>query len=117
MFVPAPGQGALAVEVRADDREMVELVARSRTHPTAAAVTAERAFLRSLGGGCRVPVGAYGRVEGETLLLTGLVVSEDGSRVYRTTLDGRASDPEDVGRRLAREVLSMGASALVAGEA
>ena len=117
VFVPAPGQGALAVEVRADDPEMAELVGPLSHHPTAAAVTAERAFLRSLGGGCRVPVGAYGRVEGETLLLTGLVVSDDGSRVYRTTLDGRASDPDDLGRRLAREVLAMGASALVAGEA
>ena len=117
VFVPAPGQGALAVEVRADDRAMVELVAPLSHHATAAAVAAERAFLRSLGGGCRVPVGAYGRVEGETVLLTGLVVSEDGTRLYRTTLDGRASDPEDVGLRLAREVLAMGASALVAREA
>ena len=117
VFVPAPGQGALAVEVRADDREVVELVAPLAHHPTAAAVSAERAFLRSLGGGCRVPVGAYGRVEGETLLLTGLVVSEDGSRVYRTTLGGSACDPEDLGQRLAREVLAMSASALVAGEA
>ncbi len=117
VFVPAPGQGALAVEVRADDREMVELVSPLSHAPTAAAVAAERAFLRALGGGCRVPVGAYGRVEGETVLLTGLVVSDDGSRVYRTTLDGRTSDPDEVGRRLAREVLAMGASALVAGEA
>ena len=117
VFVPAPGQGALAVEVRADDGEMAELVTPLSHQPTAAAVTAERAFLRSLGGGCRVPVGAYGRVESETLLLTGLVVSDDGSRVYRTTLDGRASDPDGLGRRLAAEVLAMGASALVAGEA
>ena len=64
-----------------------------------------------------MPVGAYGRVEGETILLTGMVVSEDGSRLYRTTLDGSACDPEDVGVRLAREVLALGASALVAGEA
>ena len=117
VFVPAPGQGALAVEVRAEDWEMAELVGPLSHHPTAAAVTAERAFLRSLGGGCRVPVGAYGRVEGETLGLTGLVVSEDGSRLYRTTMEGSACDPEGVGLRLAREVLAMGASALVAGEA
>ena len=117
VFVPAPGQGALAVEVRAEDAEMAELVASLSHHPTAAAVTAERAFLRALGGGCRVPVGAYGRVEGETILLTGMVVSEDGSRLYRTTLDGSASEAEAVGVRLAREVLAMGASALVAGEA
>ena len=117
IFVPAPGQGALAVEVRAEDAEMVDLVRSLSHHPTAAAVTAERAFLRALGGGCRVPVGAYGRVEGETLRLTGMVVSEDGSRVYRTTVGGRASDPEEVGVRLAHEVLALGASALVAGEA
>ena len=117
VFVPAPGQGALAVEVRAEDGEMAELVAPLSHRPTAAAVAAERAFLRALGGGCRVPVGAYGRVEGETILLTGLVVSEDGSRVYRETLEGSVSDPEAAGVRLAREVLAMGASALVAGEA
>ena len=117
IFVPAPGQGALAVEVRAEDREMVDLVGPLSHHPTAAAVTAERAFLRSLGGGCRVPVGAYGRVEGETLRLTGMVVSEDGSRLYRTTVGGSASDPEEVGVRLAHEVLVLGASALVAEEA
>ena len=80
-------------------------------------MNAERAFLRSLGGGCRVPVGAYGRVEGETLLLTGLVVSEDGSRLYRTTMEGRASDPDALGLWLANDVLAMGASDLVAGEA
>ena len=117
VFVPAPGQGALAVEVRVGDAEMAELVAPLSHRPTAAAVTAERAFLRALGGGCRVPVGAYGRVEGETILLTGMVVSEDGSRLYRTTLDGSACDPEGVGVRLARDVLALGASALVAGEA
>ena len=96
---------------------MVDLVGPLSHHPTAAAVTAERAFLRALGGGCRVPVGAYGRVENETLRLTGMVVSEDGSRVYRTTVGGRASDPEEIGVRLAHEVLALGASALVAGEA
>ena len=116
-FVPAPGQGALAVEVRVEDAEMAELVAPLSHQPTAAAVTAERAFLRALGGGCRVPVGAYGRVEGETIRLTGMVVSEDGSRLYRETAAGSAGDPEAVGVRLAREVLAMGASALVAGEA
>ena len=117
VFVPAPGQGALAVEVRAEDGETAELVAPLSHHPSAAAVTAERAFLRSLGGGCRVPVGAYGRVEGETLRLTGMVVSEDGGRLYRTTMEGRACDPDGLGQRLAREVLAMGASTLVAGEA
>ena len=117
VFVPAPGQGALAVEVRVEDAEMAEIVAPLSHHPTAAAVTAERAFLRALGGGCRVPVGAYGRVEGESIRLTGLVVSEDGSKLYRTTVDGSASDPEGIGVRLAREVLALGASALVAGEA
>ena len=117
VFVPAPGQGALAVEVRAEDAEMAELAAPLSHQPTAAAVTAERAFLRALGGGCRVPVGAYGRVEGETIRLTGMVVSEDGSRLYRTTLGGGAWDPEGVGVRLAHEVLALGASALVAREA
>src|SRR5690606_30945048 len=63
--LPAPGQGALALETRADDGEAVELVRRVEDAPVRAATDAERALLAALGGGCHVPIGAYGRVEGE----------------------------------------------------
>lgn len=80
-FVPSPGQGALAVEVRADDLAMVEMLAALDDPAVSRAVRAERAFLHAIGGGCTMPVGAYVEREGETLRLRAMVASEDGDRV------------------------------------
>ena len=92
-FVPPPGQGALAVEVRADDERMLNLV-RPIEHPeTRFAVTAERAFLEKLGGGCQLPVGAYARSEGEMLLITVFLSSPDGRKTFRAKLEGLTHDP------------------------
>ena len=95
-FLPACGQGALAIEIRTDDRRMRELL-RVIDHPeTGRAVAAERAFLSALGGGCQVPMGAYARSEGGQahLTVTGVVATVDGSRLLRETLDGPAADME-----------------------
>jgi hydroxymethylbilane synthase len=92
-FVPPPGQGALAVEVRADDSDMLELL-RPIEHPeTRFAVTAERAFLEKLGGGCQLPVGAYARSEGELMLITVFLSSPDGRKAFRAKLEGLTHDP------------------------
>lgn len=92
-FVPPPGQGALAVEVRADDERMLELL-RPIEHPeTRFAVTTERAFLEKLGGGCQLPVGAYARSEGELLLVTVFLSSPDGRKTFRAKLEGLTHDP------------------------
>ncbi len=101
VMLPAPGQGALAMQVRADDAATLALVAPLDHAPTRAATTAERAFLRALGGGCQVPVAAYGEVNGNTLHLRGLVASEDGTRVVRGEVCGAVEQAEALGEKLA----------------
>ncbi len=92
-FVPPPGQGALGIEVRADDNELMDLL-RPAEHPeTRFAVTAERAFLEKLGGGCQLPVGAYGRASGESLFLTVFLSSPDGKKAFRAKVEGLTHDP------------------------
>ena len=116
-FTPAVGQAALGVEVRADDREVIGLV-QALDHPsTRQAVTAERAFLRGLGGGCSVPVAAYGCVDGGVLRLAGLVASENGARSFRAVEESAPEAAEETGRRLAGALLRQGAGELLAAEA
>ena len=95
-FVPPPGQGALAVEVRADDRRMLDIL-KSIEHPaTRYEVTAERAFLETLGGGCSIPVGAYARCMGHELLMTVFLSNPEGSRVFTAKVDGLKHDPRQL---------------------
>jgi hydroxymethylbilane synthase len=113
MMLPAVGQGALAVAAR-EDSPLRETIREALNHrPTEEAVRAERAMLRTLEGGCRVPVGALGIVEGDLIRLRGIVASPDGALVYRGEARGEA--PEGVGERLARELLDQGAE-VVLGE-
>ncbi|MHC4717731.1 MAG: hydroxymethylbilane synthase [Planctomycetota bacterium] len=120
-FVPACGQGALAVEIRGDDEEVLDIVCAIEDAEARAAVTAERAFLAALGGGCRVPVAGYGRPadDGASLALTGIVSSPDGSRLLRGTLNAPLSDVEAarrLGERLAEELLAEGAREILEAE-
>ena len=112
-FVPAPGQGALAVEVRLDDEEMNSLLSQIGHSPTRRAITAERAFLEALGGGCRVPVGAHAQVDGETMVLTVFVGSPDGREVFRAKVRGRASNPHEVAMDGYQRLIERGAGALL----
>lgn len=116
VMLPAVGQGALGVEARADDRAVLDLLASLEDAATRVAVTAERAFLARIGGGCQVPVGAYARVDGDTLLLVGLIGARDG-RVVRGQLAGRATEPERLGGRLAQVLLDAGGWELLPREA
>ena len=110
VMLPAPGQGALAVECRADDEETLRLLAAVHDPATAAAVTAERAFLAGLGGGCAVPVAAHAAwVAPERIRLTGFVGATDGSGFWRGHLEGASSDPVALGRALAEQALAEGA--------
>jgi hydroxymethylbilane synthase len=111
--MPDPGQGALAVEIRGDDAELAELVGQLDHAPTRAAVTAERAFLRALGGGCRMPIGAFGRVHDDEMDLQGLVASIDGKQIVRGQVTGRAADAEMLGTRLAVQLLIDGAGKIL----
>ena len=115
-MLPAPGQGALAVQCRADDEETLALLSKFEDEATRKAVTAERAFLQGLGGGCSVPVAAYAECKMQNeecrIALTGLVISEDGKEAIRVQGDGL--DAFELGKRLATEALSQGANEILA---
>ncbi len=113
-FLPAPGQGAIALQCRADD-PVRKLVAKVNHEATWAAVTAERAFLAGLEGGCAAPVAAYARLAGKGLVLQGLVASGDGKKVLRFQASGDPAEAESLGRELAERALAAGAAALMPG--
>ncbi len=115
-FLPCPGQGALAVEVRKKDEEMKELLSSLNHEPTAKAIMAERTFLRVLGGGCRTPIAALGKVDNSVLRLTGMVAALDGKRLLRLAMEGDAGDPEKVGTLLGQKLLEMGAKEILDGK-
>ena len=111
--LPAVGQGALAAAMLRD-HPLRGLVREALNHrPTERVVLAERAMLRALEGGCRVPVGASSDARGNVVRLRGVVISPDGALVYRGDAEGE--EPEEVGERLARDLLEQGA-AVVLGE-
>ena len=112
-FLPAVGQGALGIEIRAEDEEMKELVYPLNHEPTQQSVVAERAFLQALGVGCRTPVAALGTMNGNTLTLHGMVATTNGSRVLQATEEGDSQAPEQVGNRLAQRMVDMGALQLI----
>ena len=113
IVLPAVGQGALAVAMMRDHALLVPIRETLNHGRTERAILAERAMLRALEGGCRVPVGARSAVEGSAVRLGGVVISPDGALVYRGEVEG--GEPEEVGERLAQELLEQGA-AIVLGE-
>jgi len=114
-MLPEPGQGALAVETRAEDAEVREMV-RSLDHAMSrSCVEAERAFLRALGGGCRVPIAAYASHHQETLELEGAVIAADGHAQVRGGLTGPMNEPTLLGERLAQQLVAQGAKELLTG--
>jgi len=110
-MLPAPGQGALAVQCRAEDRDTLALLAAIEQPNLRATVTAERIFLHSLEAGCSSPVAAYAKSNNDMIELTGLVASVDGQRVVQLTQLGQ--HPEQLGRELAIEVLKDGAEEIL----
>jgi len=114
-FLPAPGQGALAIETRADDERVRALVAVLNDPATAAACAAERAFLRELGASCQVPVAAFARLRpGSSLVLEGLVASLDGARIERDAITGGIDRAAELGRELADVLVARGAREILA---
>ncbi|HSE67734.1 MAG TPA: hydroxymethylbilane synthase, partial [Gemmatimonadales bacterium] len=114
IMLPAPGQGALAVQCRADDAAMLELLRGLEERDVRAATDAERGFLEGLGGGCAAPIAAFARAEGGRVHLEGLVLSLDGQRQIRLVWEGPAADGRRVGLRLAAEARAKGAEAILA---
>ena len=113
VMLPAPGQGALAVQCRADDEATLSLLAALENKPTRTSVTAERTFLRGLGGGCAVPVAAYATTSERLSIinLTGLVISEGGKKVVKVT--GQGTDAIELGQELARKAIREGADEIL----
>lgn len=113
VMLPAPGQGALAVQCRADDTAVMEILSVLEDPASRAAVTAERQFLLGLGGGCAVPVAAHAQNYNQSalILLTGLVASADGKECVKVS--GAGTDPLELGSRLARKALSQGAGKIL----
>ena len=111
---PAPGQGALAIETCVGDGQAIQLCAQLNDPNSCAAVTAERAALAALGGGCQVPIGAYAEVANESLYLRAVVISPDATHAVRGEERGPAAEPEAVGRRLGERLLNDGAREILA---
>lgn len=113
-FLPAVGQGALALEARLGDVDISRLVSPVNHVPTWQCITAERAFLRAMGGGCRAPVAALGTVNGNTLRLEGMVASLSGGKGLRASEEGSALSAEEIGVKLAEKMRGMGAAEIIA---
>lgn len=109
----AVGQGALGIECRSDDAEVLSLLKALEHLPTAQRCYAERAFLRELEGGCQVPIGVNTVFEGETLVLTGIVASLDGQRLVKDSVSGPAAEAERLGTELAQRLRQQGAQEIL----
>jgi hydroxymethylbilane synthase len=112
-MLPAPGQGALAVQVRTDDAATFGVVLAVDHAETRAAVTAERAFEKRLGGGCHAAIAALATVTDERIRLSGLVGEQEGGRMFRGEIDGTLVDPASTGLLLAEQLMDQGAAALL----
>ncbi|MEK6750826.1 MAG: hydroxymethylbilane synthase [Chloroflexota bacterium] len=113
VMLPAPGQGALAIQCRADDEVTLTLLSKLEDQATRKAVTAERAFLQGLGGGCAVPVAAYATNSDQSsvISLMGLVISEDGKKVVKVADEG--TDALVLGNELAQKAINNGADQIL----
>lgn len=109
--LPAVAQGALGIECREDDEELLKEFKKLTDMNTQKAVTAERTFLAALDGGCQVPIAGYATVDGMEITMTGLVASPDGKICYKETVKG--NDPEETGRKLAQLLIEQGALDLI----
>ena len=114
MMIPAVGQGALAIETRADDDSLKQALSFLNDSATAAATTAERTFLAAINGSCQVPVGVYGTVQDGRLTLQSIIAAPDGSQVYRTTTCGSVTDSAAVGHQAAYTLLDDGGRRILA---
>lgn len=113
VMLPAVGQGALGIETRTDNKIVNEIVKSIHHENTYKAVSAERALLKTLEGGCQVPIGAFAEIKQNGLSLDALVGSLDGSITYRKKIRGSKNNPENLGKKLANELLKAGAKTIL----
>jgi hydroxymethylbilane synthase len=112
-MLPAVGQGALGLQIRKADVELAKECAGLNDATTATEVAAERAFLRALGGGCRLPIAALGKLDGRMLVLEGLLAAPNGATVIREKISGTLKDAEEMGKKLAEIILDKGGKKLL----
>ena len=108
-ILPAVGQGALGIEIREDNKTAIQFLQSINDEKTFIAIKAERSLLKVLEGGCQVPIGAYAQMKPNGLYLDAVVASLDGSITYRKKMRGPKTDPEKLGKRLAKDLLKAGA--------
>jgi hydroxymethylbilane synthase len=112
--LPAVGQGALAIEIRADDFQLEHWITFLHHEESALCTRAERAFLHRLEGGCQVPLAGQARIQGERLLLAGLIADLEGKTIFKDHREGPLHDPEGLGTALADHLLGLGGRAVLA---
>lgn len=113
MVLPAVGQGALAIETRADDKETRDMLAFLRDDDTICCTEAERSFLARVEGGCQVPVGVYATAEGDDLKVEAVIASLDGQRFYRGDVKGARKEASGLGKSLAEKLLEEGGAEIL----
>ena len=112
--LPAPGQGAMGIEIHTDRADLLEWLAPLNHLATAQAVTAERTVSRNFGGSCQIPLAAFATVEGDTMRMRAMIATPDGTRVARADLTGQASAPEALGGQIAAVLQQQEATAVLA---
>jgi len=112
-MLPAVGQGALGLQIRRDDTALAKVCARLNDAKTAVEITAERSYLRALGGGCRLPIAALCKLDGQRLSLEGMVAAPNGTIVIREKINGAKKDAEELGKKLAEIILEKGGKKLL----
>jgi hydroxymethylbilane synthase len=112
-FTPAPGQGFLAVISRNNRDDVLNILRTVSDGNSFAEAQAERAFMNEVGGGCKIPLGAFAYVQGRTIRILGSIISPDGVKRVNVREDGPIDDPESVGRNAAKKILNMGAKEIV----
>lgn len=113
IFIPAVGQGALAIESRANDYELNNMLCKINDKKTEIEVLNERAFLKELGGGCKTPIAGYAQIVDNSLIMEGLVAKSDGSRIIKEKIKTNNFDLENTGKQLAKLLLEKGADNLL----
>ncbi len=113
IILPAVGQGALGIECRRDDKELIKILSEINHKKTELETRAERSFLRSLEGGCQVPIGCLAKIQGDELIIEGKILSLDGSISFHQKISGSIKNPEKLGEKLAKNLLYAGAKEII----
>ena len=113
VMLPAPAQGILCVTILEKDTELAGILKPLDDYKTRVCAEAERAFLKTLQGGCRVPVGALAFLDGETLVLSGIIADISGEKVMRNSLKGSSKNPRELGDKLVQAFLKSGAGEIL----